>query len=184
MVDAPNEPLSDKWLSLMPYVFDSDMDAVIIVGSDDLVTADYIEACAYMVERGADFIYMDGAYFYDAVSGRMIWGNAERLGLGRCLSRRLLERLEWTPWPEGLGYGLDGSMSERVKALRDVGVVHLKECRKHGLVGMDIKTDLNMWSFDHIRNQVISYDADAPAVLNAYFPSVADTLLNWNNDEH
>jgi len=178
-----NDPLSDKWLEGMDMMHGiHNPDAVIIVGSDDLVTPEYIEACRHLVAGGAEFVYLPGCYFYDAMSGRMIWGQAQRLGLGRCLSRSLLERLDWQPWEPGLSHGLDGSMWGRIQ---EVGAktVCLKDPRKHRLVGMDIKTEQNMWSFDHIRDEVISTDIEDPAkVLREYFPGVADELINWNTE--
>lgn len=179
----PNSPLSDKWLRGMQECRDSGMDAVLIVGSDDLITPKYVEACRYLIENGADYVYLPGCYFYNALDGRMIWGQAERLGLGRCLSRRLLERLDWEPWPEGLPYGLDGAMWERVQALDDVSIVCLDEARKMGYVGLDIKTGSNLWDFDHIRDNIICFDTPAESVLREHFPSVADELLNWNGDD-
>ena len=183
-VSFSNSPLSDKWIRGVNWIsLNQPVDAVIIVGSDDLITPKYIEACRYLIENGADYIYLPGSYFYDTQTGRMIWGYAERLGMGRCISRRLLDRLDWKPWPEGLEYGLDGAMWERVKELDDVNIVCLKDALKHGYVGMDIKTGENMWSFDHIREMVISADVEAESILRKYFPSVADELLNWENDE-
>lgn len=177
----PNQPLSDKWQAGISAIEDDDIDidAVMIVGSDDLVTPKYLEACMYLMQNGADYIYLPGCYFYDAPTKRMIWGQAERLGLGRCISRRLLDRLDWQPWPEGLTHGLDGAMWERVQSLGDVRHVCLKDAHKNGYIGMDIKTGENIWGFDHIRENVICYDVEAEPVLRKHFPSVADELLNW-----
>ena len=175
----PNSPLSDKWQCGLNAV-NRDVDAVIIVGSDDLITPGYIEACKYLLKRGAEYIYMDGAYFYNAETGKMIWGNAERLGLGRCISRSLLDRMNWKLWPDGLENGLDGAMWERVQQTTEPKIVQLKDCKKEGLVGMDIKTGSNLWSFDHIKENLIHHEVDAGKVLRKYFPGVADELLNWN----
>lgn len=184
MTSAPNEPLSDKWLHGLQWMREWQdrweyMDAVIIVGSDDLITPSYIDACRYLIAEGADYVYLPGCYFYDAPTKRMIWGQAERLGLGRCISRRLLDRMDWQPWPEGLTHGLDGAMWERVQAIGDVRHVRLDSAMKEGYIGMDIKTGENIWSFDHIRENIICYDVEPEPVLRKHFPGVADELLNW-----
>lgn len=178
-----NSPLSNKWnAGINNFQWEDDLSAVIIVGSDDLITPEYIESCKYLLSQGAEYIYMDGAYFYDAQSGRMIWGYAERLGLGRCISRSLLDRMNWRLWPEGLERGLDGAMWDLVQQADEPRIVQLKDCRREGMAGMDIKTGDNLWSFDHIRENLIHHDVDAAKVLNKYFPGVADELLNWNKE--
>lgn len=175
-----NSPLSDKWQHGITRLNDggADVDAVIVVGSDDLVTPGYIEACKYLIERGADVVQMDGAYFYDAVNKKMIWAYASRMGLGRCISRRLLDKMDWKLWPDGRDSGLDGAMWEMISR-HNPKVARLKDCAKKGLVGLDIKTGENIWSFDHIKNNTISHEVSAEKVLREHFPSVADELLNW-----
>lgn len=182
--DHANNPLSDKWQHGIENVgADGDMDAVIIAGSDDFLTPQYIEACRYLIERGADLIQLDGAYFLNAETGDMIWSNAISMGMGRCISRRLLDRLDWQLWPEGLNQGLDGAMMQRIHELDGVNIVKLKAGKRHGIVGLDVKTGENIWSFDHVKENTISYRVKTEEVLRRHFPSIADELLNWNEKE-
>lgn len=175
----PNKPLSNKWNYGMSMMKDWKPDAVIIVGSDDLITPKYIEACRYFLKHGAEYICLEGAYFFDAIKQRMCYGKARRLGLGRCLSRSLLERVDWNPWPNGLNSGLDGAMDE-VLAPHYPRIVRIEDPVELGLVGLDIKTGENIWGYDSIRDNLVVQDVDPEPVLREHFPTVADHLLQWN----
>ncbi|MDB4726341.1 hypothetical protein OAF54_02800 [bacterium] len=185
-----NSPLSNKWQSGIDYIralqsYDghkSDIDAVMIMGSDDFVSPQYIEACKGLIASGVDYIYMDGAYFYDTVSGRMMWAHAEKLGLGRCISARLLDRMDWQLWPAGMENGLDGAMDDKIRAMTGAHAVCLKDARKRGLYGMDVKTDQNLWSYDHIRNNLLFSDINAEKVLPKLFPTISDKLLTFKRE--
>lgn len=178
----PNNPLSNKWQGGLDAFYSmSDPDAVIIVGSDDLITPAWIDACRKLLEQGAEYIYMDGAFFYDAPTGRMVWGYTEQQGLGRCISRSLLDRMNWQLWPAGHDRGLDGLMWQEVQKAHEPRIAKVRNCNRHGYIGLDIKTGENLWDFDHIRDHTISFDVDAGKVLRTHFPSVADELLNWND---
>lgn len=181
----PNDPLSDKWgFGISKFRDLGTVDAVMIVGSDDLVTPKYIESVKYLLERGADYIFLPALYFYDLQSGRMHYCLAERLGLGRVLSRRLLDMLEWKPWPDGLNRGLDGAMWEKIQQLKDVKIVKLdmKACSKLGIAAMDIKgAGNNLWDYEEATSSLFGQQVKEPEkVLRKHFPSVADELLNWN----
>ncbi len=173
-VYSENNPVSNKWQAGLENVRQFDFDALMIVGSDDVITPAYLDACRYLIERGADYIYLPGAYFYDGQ--RMFWGQAERLGMGRCLSRKLLRRLGWRLWDDGLDSGLDGSMTRRIDRMKGVGTIQIEDPIKHGYVGMDIKTGENIWSFDQVRSAVIARDVDANQVLDTHFPQIKDKL--------
>lgn len=179
-VPAKNNPLSNKWQSGLTALSVMDVDAVMILGSDDFVNPGYIDSCKYLLQGGAEYVSLPGCYFFDTQTKRMIWGAAERLGLGRCISRGLLERLDWTLWPGGLNQGLDGAMWERVSNLGNVRHVRLDEARKHRFIGMDVKTGENMWSFDHIRDNILSFDVEPVHVLDEHFPTLSNTLMNWD----
>jgi len=180
-----NYPLSNKWNEgIREFKIDpTHFDGVMIVGSDDLVTPSYIEAAKYLLEKGADYIFLPSLYFYNLQDGRMHYCLAERLGLGRVLSRRLLDMLDWKPWPDGLNKGLDGAMWEKIKELKEVNIVKLdlQTCKKLGIAAMDIKgSDNNLWGYDEsVYSLMCSEIKDPASVLSKHFPSVKDELLNW-----
>ena len=175
----PNQPLSNKWSAGMEHM--KDCGAVIIVGSDDLITPKYVEACRYLLGQGVEYTYLEGAYFLDATTPRMCYATARRLGLGRCVSASLMNRMNWRPWPDGLDSGLDGNMEACMMGLEEPSrEVRITNPVEHGFVGLDVKTGENIWSYDHVRNHLVVVDTDPREVLEKYFPSVSEKLLQWH----
>ena len=181
---SSNSNLSGKWNKGLDNPRDGGWNAVMIVGSDDLVTPRYIEAVKYLLEKGADYIYLPALYIYNLQDGRMHYCLAERLGLGRVLSRRLLDRLDWKPWPDGINRGLDGEMWKKINALKDVNIVRLgvDACHRLGIAAMDIKgSGNNLWGYDETVMSLLGSEVKDPSkVLYKHFPSVANELLTWN----
>jgi hypothetical protein len=188
---ADNNPLSLKWQSGLNAIhgarFLYESDAVMTVGSDDFLTPQYIEACRYLLAQGAELIEMDGAYFHDTRTGRTIWANALSMGMGRCYSRALLDRLDWQLWTEEADSGLDSMAMIRV--LQEGGEVKRislsKEAKRHGIAALDVKTGENIWSMDHVKMGTLHYEAKTKMVLERHFPYISDQILNWeeNGDE-
>lgn len=176
-----NQPLSDKWQHGLKSLKQDDFDALMIVGSDDLITPAYLDACKYLIGAGADYVYLPGCYFYDTSTDRMIWAQAPRLGMGRCISRSLIERLDWQLWEPGLERGLDGSMATRIEATGTHKVIKIQDPLRYGYVGLDVKTSENIWSFDDVFGSLISYEVPAVDVFNEYFPSVKDEIISLGN---
>jgi len=177
--EYPNQPLSDKWNRGMLAMRDCDVDAVLIAGSDDLISVKYIQACAYCVKRAKQYIYLPGCYFLDLETMRCMWAWARRLGLGRCLSRSLLNELEWQPWPMGVKEGLDGAMTEKMRNLFP-DFVNLRFARDQGYATLDIKSGHNMWGYDFVKDNLDCEEVEPVQLLEEYFPSVSTQLLNWN----
>lgn len=178
-VEHPNQPLSDKWNHGMKEMREYDVDAVIIVGSDDLISVKYIQACAHCVSRAKQYVYLPGCYFLDLETQDCIWAYARRLGLGRCLSRSLLDDMDWQPWPSGVKEGLDGEMAERMRKFCP-DFVNVRFAKEEGYAAIDIKGGHNMWSYDFVKENLYTEAANAHEVLNTHFPSIAHQLLNWN----
>lgn len=118
-VEHANSPLSHKWNAGVQAVRNYDVDGLVIVGSDDLLSSNTFGIYAEKLSEGLDFFGISDLYFYNALSGVLgYWGGyaltqpqrvGEPIGCGRCLSRRLLDRVDWNLWPAEPGYekGLD-----------------------------------------------------------------------------
>lgn len=99
-------------------------DGVILTGSDDFMDAAYVRWCAEQLATGYD---MGGAldiHFYRRTTGEAIhWPGysgareGEPIGAGRFMSARMLDRVDWRPWPEVGDRGLDGALWERMKVV-------------------------------------------------------------------
>lgn len=167
-VDHPNAPLSDKWNAGMESLAGR-VDAVMVIGSDDFVSAAYVRRAVEAVLDGASLVRSEDVVFYDAATGRAARARMPRMGAGRVLSRSLLDLLDWRPWPDGLSLRLDGGMDRRIKRRLTSAPADRRRCRQvlisaegEGEPGaprvpplLDVKTlgtpgGTSLWSFDHM----------------------------------
>ena len=174
--EAPNEPLSDKWNAGMRLMQELSPDAVMITGSDDVISAPYIEAAAAEIAKGADYAYFDTLCCYDMDTCRAYLSNPARMGAGRVLSRRLLDECDWRPWPSGLERRLDGGMDEKLSPSL-LGQRIIRADHVDGALCVDLKSSGNMWGFDRLRSMLRrTHPVDGPALMHRHFPSVAHEL--------
>lgn len=128
-LEYPNEPLSAKWEYGLNRCSDYDPDAVIIVGSDDIISQNLIEFYAGQIQEGLVFCGLKDGYFLDMMNQKLYWwvgyGDkvdykrvGETIGMGRCLSRTLLDKLGFSIW-KGLDINrsLDRAMTTRLREL-------------------------------------------------------------------
>ena len=199
-VEHQNMPLADKWLRCMQLarVERDNFDAVMILGSDDFIDKEYqqhIETSLWVTNRGyvERFDDAEGAlpelqiqpryiHYYDAPTARLISRKHKRPGAGRVLSNAMLERLEWRPWTHG-DRNIDGSMDKRLAQVYggNVPTAYIEE--PIGSI-LDVKTDLNMWDFEHLRTNNVTEkspveDIEAEPFLRERFPIIANELLGW-----
>ena len=107
-LEYPNLPLSAKWEYGLNRCADYDPDAVIIVGSDDIISRRLIEFYDEKLREGLVFVGIKDGYFFDAVTGEMIWWKGyqsvdtrrfgETIGMARCLARPLLDKMGFSIW--------------------------------------------------------------------------------------
>ena len=144
-VFALNEPLGRKWNTGIKAAVGSEL--VMIVGSDDLVTGEHISRCwSKWNSSGVDFVQARGAHIY--TGGHSVFHVPDiRPGPGRCLSKRLLDMLDWQPFSPIANDFLDSSLTSRLRKL-EIKKAHLRE---DAVSVVDIKTSgHNMWSFKRV----------------------------------
>ncbi len=178
-----NAPLADKWLGAINELKFHDLDAVMIAGSDDFITPDYVEHCKKLVQDGAHMIVPRHIHYYDARTARMMRVRHKRPGAGRVLSASLLERMNWQPWRKG-DRNIDGSMDARLRETigDEADRIYTYIDEPLGAI-LDVKTGVNMWDYDYLRKKEY-VDLDAAAFLPEHFPLIADELLEWNQQTH
>lgn len=109
-VEHPNSPLSHKWNAGVQAAKRYDPDALVIVGSDDLVSVEMFRVYADKLREGFQFFGASDMYFFEPAGPRLgYWGGYEHttmknrtgepIGCGRCFSRSVLDRTGWNLWP-------------------------------------------------------------------------------------
>lgn len=163
VVEAPNGHLAQKMTVgfLAARAFG---EKVMCMGSDDFADMEYLRTADAV---DADYVMATTLYAYDWATGRAAKGVFSRVGTGRILSLKLLDGLCWEPYVisdnMGRNVGLDGAMDRKVRREKGVDVVMLPD------VGMivDVKTDVNIWSFDHLARNMTPVD---PKTITNAFP--------------
>lgn len=146
-----NQPLSEKLCFGMQHLGTLGVDAVLSMGSDDFVGEHSIRFVAAQIQAGYDIVGVKDFYFWNAQKGMRWWGGykgrraGETVGAGRSLSARLLERMDWTPWPGKLLCGMDGAMWRRLKTVPNVRALAVPATEFGPLV--DVKTEVNLTSW-------------------------------------
>lgn len=177
-VEAPNHKLGGKWNAGMRSLRSTNVDAVVIVGSDDVLNAEYFDAMAAHVAAGTDLFTLRGLWFLDAPTNRLSYNYLWFTGAGAMVSRAVLDKVAWRPWEAERTRYLDTSLLNAVMphARRRGFVSDLRETPARLL---DVKTDRNMWSYDaSIQRCASSHPVDDPAAwLDRYFPEFHADLM-------
>lgn len=153
-LERPNEPLGHKFNEGLRVFKNIDVDYIMIMGSDDLISNNLIKAYMPFMEKRKDVIGILDIYFYDILEKQLHYlsgyglkpqdkhRKGEPLGLARCIKRDVIERLQWQLWMNGINKGLDWTMTQRLKRIRVRPVVmRLKDI---GALAVDLKSRQNI----------------------------------------
>jgi hypothetical protein len=179
-VERRNRPLGAKWNAGLSTARALDCDGVVILGSDDLVNATLLERYLEHHERGAKFMGLADVYFLRVADAQLLhWRGykqpgrrRETIGLGRFVDAALLDKCGWRLWAPRIDRGLDASMTQRLAPyLRRAGAEAIRafRCEQEGIAAIDLKSDVNIWSFDAYRS-ASAPPADGVPFLAQAFP--------------
>jgi len=168
LVEAPNSPLAAKFVRAIRSLR-GQVDAVMVLGSDNFVSAAYIEEACQMVRQGAGWVQPSALYVYEADTGECAYVVADKVGPGRVLSSRALDCCAWAPYPDADDY-VNGNMDRLFDALRgaykaDTGSVPrelfpmpIEVSAATGRELVDVKTKWNRWSYAHLASGGVAVD--------------------------
>lgn len=162
-----NSPLGAKHgrglRSLREYYEGNVRDAVMVVGSDDILNEAYFwkvkELMGSKVKK-KHVVGIQDIYFYELKSGRMVYskgysvggGFSGTMGCGRVFSWAVLDTLKWQLWDEKLERGLDQSASRQV--IREIAMIEavsgVIDGRESGAMAVDVKSETNVWKFERV----------------------------------
>ena len=148
--EHPNRPLGTKANYTARLTKNYDPDYVIFLDGDDIISNTLMIEYIRCMEKGYDVIGVKDIYFYSLNPKRIKYGvfghwgyeyrgpSDKNLGLAKCLSKSMLEKIDWKPFNDRVNSGLDGTMRARVGKYcpRIAGI----EVRKNNLFCVDIKT--------------------------------------------
>lgn len=152
-IEQANKPLGKKQNKSVLKAKQLDVDYVICVGSDDLITDKLYEYYLERFKEGFDYIAPLDCYFIDYNTNKgLYWGGYRdsrkgvACGAGRCLSKYALNKLGWQPWYDELYSNmLDTGFDEKLKRIPHTRHMFFLKGTKNFLI--DIKSDVNMTPF-------------------------------------
>ena len=119
-----NFPVSNKWNYGLSKIKNIDFDFVLFMGSDDIIDENILMEYYDIMKKGYDYIGINDLYFFNKINNKYYYWPGysvdsgrfgESLGLGRCLSSRLVTHLNYEIWDNNLNRGLDGSMEKKIR---------------------------------------------------------------------
>jgi len=174
-VKAKNNPLSNKWNAGCESLR-GQVDAVLIVGSDDLLNKDYFTEAIIMLQTGQTAVGLDSLHYYSAPDGRCVYMERAYPGAGMMISAVSLDKVNWQPWRDGVNRRIDGQLMNKMhEQAYPFAYRGIKRGTKSILI--DIKTDENIWTFNEMIEMIgRATDVDGADLLDTHFPSIREKL--------
>jgi hypothetical protein len=156
--EYPNKPVSNKWNGGMAKIREYEPDYVMMLDSDDFLSDSLFEEYVRLVNTGAyNMIGVVDSYFVSFHLKRahfdkcFYWpGYGKRdviMGCSKVVSREILDAVDWAPWPDGRGGGLNNHFHKKVSSAINFnykrGVISVKGGNH---LHIDIKTNGNISS--------------------------------------
>ena len=145
IIQEPNRPLGKKWNQGCEEFKRTHIDGLVVVGSDDLLNARFFEVIRDL-DDNVQHAELDSLYYYDTLSGDMVYLPRAVPGAGRYFNRTYLRRAKWRLWMDGTEEHLDADPYRWAPGVTKRRI----ESRPTGAALVDIKSDINMWSFGYI----------------------------------
>ena len=110
-ITQQNKPVTEKFNRAMGYMRNIGQTNVMILGSDDIVSTDFVRKTLVEVEKGIDLIYVETFYFFCGQGldrGKLVrLTNKQIKGIGKTVSSRVLDQCDWRPWNRERSWGMD-----------------------------------------------------------------------------
>jgi len=152
--EVPNHPLGQKMNAATALARKLSPDYCLMIGSDDIIGISLMEKYFELIQRGVDYAYLTDCYFFDTRTKRgLYWGGYVRnfnrgkgAGIGRLISKNVLDRINWICWPPGYDRILDTAFDKQIEKINCSKVeINLKRDK---VFALDIKSSTNMTPFE------------------------------------
>lgn len=137
-----NQPLGKKWNYGLFMSQKMEWDYLITLGSDDIVKESLFD---WYAKSNQDVMIMDKIHFIDVNDGRANIVTRARIGAGRRISRRAIDRCNYKLWTDGRNKSLDMDSNG---ALNRAGFATVESNTNPHILGL--KSDTNIWGFNHV----------------------------------
>lgn len=164
-IEYPNKPLSQKHNIIYEVARDFNPDACIKVDSDSIITIEFFKYYNDLINKGIDYSGILDIYFLTKNElcywkGYSNHRKGETTGVGRFVSKKLLDALEWRLWGNAnVDDLLDKYMTENVDSVKRGMNMTKTTCEDVGGLCIDIKTLEQITPFSAFTfDKIIPYD--------------------------
>ena len=153
-LEESNEWLGRKWNAVWNHAIQKDVDAIVIMGSDNLMTTKAIDTYIAWMEGGQDFLGYKGVHMLNPSQSKAIRldgyigsRSSETYGPGRAFSIATARKIGSSPFADRINQGLDGSfqqtLAKRAPKLDSLILPSLGFGK-----WFEVKSDINIWDID------------------------------------
>lgn len=152
IVEHSNKPLGAKWNAGFEFAGKFNPDACLFVGSSDWLSDNWVSSLLPLMDK-YDMVGTPGCHFLDIKHGNKFracdWQgylgerSNESIGIGRLLSKRILNKIGWKPFSDTKDGSLDYDMFTRIKKAGGKTAM----VRHPELISLSISTD--QWGNKH-----------------------------------
>lgn len=144
-IEVENSPLTFKNNAMMLRAKKHDPDAVVLMGSDDIINENVVEYYYKLIEQKEQRVCgFSDLYFYDYMSGiASHYESAKAFGAGRFFPRNVLNKIRFKGWGQEKDKGCDGE-NQDVLNNHGVGEIHNISLSDINGILIDIKGGLSI----------------------------------------
>lgn len=192
-IEHPNTPLGAKWNAALMAAKSHSPDAVMVIGSDDIINEATITAWIRALEDGYEYMGFVDGYIYCPMAKQLIrWRGykghreGEPLGSGRCYSSALLDRAEWKLWNDHRALRLDYLVTKQLQTLNpksflismsDAGIRHLGVKSSTNMKTFQMFLDNNRTLTSVGTHEYPNLEFLDPAVLSKWYGEIGGRIL-------
>lgn len=137
-IEMPNQPLGRKWNAGVKALLSLDVDALVIIGSDDFLSSTYLDIVQEQLKRGAQLISVRDAFVYIPPDDTVAYIESVSSGAGRVVTRRTIELLKGRLWDDDARAFLDSSIMHRLRQI-EVRRHNARNMGERGFAMLDVK---------------------------------------------
>jgi hypothetical protein len=174
----PNDPLGKKWNAIFMRAKHYNPDDIVFVGSSDWLSDNWIDVMRPYL-KDYEMVGVPGFHLLDISKSNVyrlcFWSGYvgeradESIGIGRLISRRALEKMDWKPFVDDRNNGMDYSMQQNV--LKNGGNVKMLKTDEITCLSLSTNRWPNKHQFeDHWNNKLPSEKILDHSMLKDKFP--------------
>jgi hypothetical protein len=180
-IEVSNNPLSEKHNALLTKAKELNVDGVVLIGSDDLLSKEILKFYHTLTPNENEVVGFKDCYFYLTEKMELWYFKGHRfkqtIGAGRFFSKQILDKANWRLWNLEANRGLDTICTNHLKKLGiNERVINLKDI--DGFM-VDIKHTRNITPFAGIEhNSILTKNVMAKKLSKKVVEAVEEIIEN------